>query len=580
MAARTIQINSFCGGTSKLVDSEFLGMEETINMYPETVTAADTYTTKMMKSVEGFSRQGYNVTADHLVGMCSVNSNPFSDPAIKNSILFIQQEYGTSSHAIYNFYFDGTIAPAGTFTNADSKHFARMLELSNGKVLILVGGVLYAADPSVSSLAALANVTKPDKFEGSGKILPTQMAQLNFRVVLNDQNSDYIYWSEINRPSSSSDTHAFEQYLTKYAYTKTDGTVVTFDDNVYYPPAEGTYTGLTTQTVYSSALNSMKMDFKGDYVTSLKASDSCLFVFGSSSLEVLQWQNSTTAPFAIVAKTSCAGVDFGEAAAVVGNDCFFVGKGTGALLGVWVADSTGSVQKVSSIAIDQRLAEFARAGVSDISSFGYSYKGHTFFVFSISDTNGKEATYAFDITEREWTTRASYDAQGNEHKWNVMQCDSADGRPVFFVNTVGGNRWITWFDPESTTDLFQVESNYTTEYNMIVKSRTTGIKYDGINDIVVTSLEIILNNGTTRQLDEEKDGYNPKIMLQVSVDGGRNWSKELWAYAGQTGQYSWRTRWNGLGRGARFAFRVVMTDPVPFEIATAYMSYIPCGNRV
>lgn len=583
MAARTIQINSFCGGTSKLVDSEFCGMEESLNMYPETVRAQDTFSTKMLKSVEGFSLSGYNVTADYLVGMCSVCSNPFLNPAIKNSILFIQQEYGTSKHTIYNLYFDGTIEPTGTFTNAGGAHYAKMLELANGKVLILVGGVLYAADPSTSSLAALSNVTKPDKYDGSGKILPTQMAQLNFRVVLNDRNSDYIYWSEINRPSGSTDTHAFEQSITQYAYTKNDGTVVTFADNVFYPPAVGTYDPLTltTQTVYSSALNSMKMDFKGDYVTSLKASDSSLFVFGSNSLQVLQWQNSTIAPFAIVAKTSCAGVDFGEAAAVIGNDCFFVGKGTGALLGVWVADSSGSVQKVSSVAIDQRLAEFSTEGVGDINSFGYSYKGHSFFVFSITSADGsKEATYAYDITEQEWSTRASFDAQGNAHKWNVMQCDSVDGRPVFFVNTVGGNRWITWFDHESTTDLYQVENTYTTEYNMIVKERTTGIKYDGVNDIMVTALELVLNNGITRQLDESKDGYNPKVMLQVSVDGGRTWSNELWAYAGRTGQYSWRTRWNSLGRGARFAFRVRMTDPVQFEIATAYLSFIPCGNRV
>ena len=54
MAARTVQINSFCGGSSKLADSEFLGMEESLNMYPETVTATDSYTTKVLKSVEGF----------------------------------------------------------------------------------------------------------------------------------------------------------------------------------------------------------------------------------------------------------------------------------------------------------------------------------------------------------------------------------------------------------------------------------------------------------------------------------------------------------------------------------------------
>jgi hypothetical protein len=97
---------------------------------------------------------------------------------------------------------------------------------------------------------------------------------------------------------------------------------------------------------------------------------------------------------------------------------------------------------------------------------------------------------------------------------------------------------------------------------------------------MVTGLEIIMNNGSTKVLEEQQPGYNPRVMLQVSVDGGRTWSNELWAYAGRTGQYSWRTRWNGLGRGARFAFRVKMAEPVAFEIATAYLTYIPCGNRI
>ena len=89
-----------------------------------------------------------------------------------------------------------------------------------------------------------------------------------------------------------------------------------------------------------------------------------------------------------------------------------------------------------------------------------------------------------------------------------------------------------------------------------------------------------MNNGATQEFNPEQYASNPRVMLQVSLDGGMTWSNELWAYAGKVGQYSWRTRWNALGKGARFAFRIRMTDPVIFEIATAFLSYIPCGNRV
>ena len=78
MAARTVQINSFCGGSSKLVDSEFLGLEESVNMYPETVTATDSYTTKMLKSVEGFNNGLILESYENYLGSCVVNSNPWN----------------------------------------------------------------------------------------------------------------------------------------------------------------------------------------------------------------------------------------------------------------------------------------------------------------------------------------------------------------------------------------------------------------------------------------------------------------------------------------------------------------------
>ena len=96
MAARTVQINSFCGGSSKLVDSEFLGLEESVNMYPETVTATDSYTTKLLKSVEGFDRtKGYYEEGSWIVGVLNVNTNPFNNASIKEAkgnVLFVDDD--------------------------------------------------------------------------------------------------------------------------------------------------------------------------------------------------------------------------------------------------------------------------------------------------------------------------------------------------------------------------------------------------------------------------------------------------------------------------------------------------------
>ena len=592
MAARVVQINSFCGGTSKLADSEFLGMEETVNMYPETVTATDTYTTKMMKSVEGFSGIG-NPTDDipqakiNGFGHASVHPGGKSESVIT---VWTGEETGLGSQKseVYSYNFKYDADTIGYFVPTHTEECS-MLELQNGTLLILrdSGGVerskITIADPTSASQLELPNLTLPVAFDHNNRIDPTQMAQLNFRVILNDRDSDFIYWSEINRPTDATDTHAFEQSLTQYAYTKNDGTVVTFADNVFYAPAVGTYdpATLTTQTVDSSALNSMKMDFKADKVVALRASDSSLFVFGRSSLQILRWQNSTIAPFAIVHKSSLAGVCGKDSVTLIGNECFFVGKGPNGMLGAFAVDENGNVRKVSTIAEDQLLARIAKTSsvgmdnpLETIRTFAYSYKGHQLFVFTIKE--GIEETRVFDLTENVWTSRACFDNNGDRYAWNVRDSVSVDGEPFFYIEGLDEGTGCAWFDATKHTDMFI----HPAEGYHIRKERTTGIKYDGINDIVVTALELIINAGTTNVVDQTNDGYDPRIMLQVSVDGGRTWSDELWANAGRTGEYSWRVRWNQLGRGARFAFRVAMSDPFNFEIATAYLSYMPCGNRV
>lgn len=576
-----VQINSFCGGSSKLVDSEFLGMEESLNMYPETVTATDTYTTKMLKGVEGFD-VGFSFEGEYFCGVGVVSSNPGA--AVTESLLVISGVNGTNIKNVYNIY-GTTKSQVGTFEKAGQRCIIE--ETPNGIALaLLYNQALFAVNPAASPAVTCSEVTLPDAFDHAGKIKPTQMAQINFRVVLNDNNSDYIYWSELNRPTNASDTHAFEQYLTQYAYEKLDGTEVTFSDNVFYAPAEGSYVpgSLTTQETYTSSLNSMKMDFKADNVVALRATDTSLFVFGKSSLEILRWQNSTVAPFAIVYKTSACGVAWDEGVTVIGNECVYVGRGPGNMMGVFAVDENGNVRKLSTNAIDQRLSHFKHSAGTDfdyIRVFGYAWKGHQFIIASIKEKGGSgEETLCYDMTEGEWSDRASFDENGNRHEWCAKYSVSLEGTPYFVTESASGLVRVTRFNKNSNSDRYLDDNDLVAPVHNIVRSRTTGIKYDGVNDIIVTGLELIMNAGATEVVNPAKEGYDPKLVLQVSVDGGRTWSDELWANAGRLGEYSWRVRWNALGRGARFAFRVKFTDPVPFEIATAYLSYIPCGNRI
>lgn len=65
---------------------------------------------------------------------------------------------------------------------------------------------------------------------------------------------------------------------------------------------------------------------------------------------------------------------------------------------------------------------------------------------------------------------------------------------------------------------------------------------------------------------------DPKILLQWSDDDGHTWSHGKYASLGKLGK--WKTRVvfrGGLGMARNRIFRVVLTEPVPFEIFGAWV---------
>lgn len=61
-------------------------------------------------------------------------------------------------------------------------------------------------------------------------------------------------------------------------------------------------------------------------------------------------------------------------------------------------------------------------------------------------------------------------------------------------------------------------------------------------------------------------GVDPQMVLQVSNDGGKTWSKERSASLGRLGAYRKRLRYFRLGRSDNRAFRVICTEPVDVSL--------------
>lgn len=79
----------------------------------------------------------------------------------------------------------------------------------------------------------------------------------------------------------------------------------------------------------------------------------------------------------------------------------------------------------------------------------------------------------------------------------------------------------------------------------------------------ISRLELLMRTGIG--LTRGK-GSDPKVMLQLSRDGGKTWSSEEWRSAGETGAYLRRVRWLRQGRYRDGVIRLTVSDPVDWQL--------------
>jgi hypothetical protein len=67
----------------------------------------------------------------------------------------------------------------------------------------------------------------------------------------------------------------------------------------------------------------------------------------------------------------------------------------------------------------------------------------------------------------------------------------------------------------------------------------------------------------------------PKVMLQISNDGGYTFGSELWETHGRAGERFSRVHWHKLGYSRDRVFRITVTDPVKWVIIGATLRIEP-----
>lgn len=265
-----------------------------------------------------------------------------------------------------------------------------------------------------------------------------------------------------------------------------------------------------------------------------------LWVFGPDSIEV--WYNSGDPDFPFE-RMQGAFIDRGtrspQSVVKLDDSVFFLGTD-----GMIYRTNGYQPIRVSTHAVEN---DISKGRVDDAFAFSYVDKGHSFYQITFPS---QKKTWCFDVATGLWHERSHF-------QWG---CHHANCH-VYFANMhlVGDfqNGYI-----------YHLTHDYYKDHNDTIRRvAISPTVHNGKQTLFQSELELDMQSGVGLTRGQ---GENPQAALRYSDDGGETWSNERKASIGKRGNYLTRVRWTRLGSFRQRMFEVVITDPVPVVIISAY----------
>lgn len=259
-----------------------------------------------------------------------------------------------------------------------------------------------------------------------------------------------------------------------------------------------------------------------------------LLLFGTTSLEF--W--APTGGADVFARVGGAGIDWGlgvfDSPRKANNTVLFIGRNLGGQPQVVRLDGY-QAHVVSTPDVDRVLNDALDTGVSPTTSV-VTHSGHTWYIVNLADTS-----LAYDVDYNEWSEWQTSGARwaGNyssQYRDTAIVTDYRDGR-VYYLD----------------------DKRYTDGDEMIARQMDSRHIFVDLDRFGLARMTLDMETGVGV---ESGQGSDPKIMLQVSRDGGHTFGNEMWTSLGALGKYAARVVWRRLGMARDMVFRFRVTDPV------------------
>lgn len=202
-------------------------------------------------------------------------------------------------------------------------------------------------------------------------------------------------------------------------------------------------------------------------------------------------------------------------------------------------------ESITNQALSYELQTYAT--VADCKAFCVEFHGERFFIMTFPSA---DKTWVYQESAQEWGQLSSGVNDGRHHINSYVYCY---GKHLI---ASGGNIYEWDFN------------TFTDNGDTIQRERTTAVF---ANELLGVPGKWCSMGKLTLHCEPgiglvSGQGSDPQVMMRYSDDGGKTWSSERWASAGQLGQYSVDVSWIGLGRFKSRIFHFRMTDPIKWTL--------------
>lgn len=196
-----------------------------------------------------------------------------------------------------------------------------------------------------------------------------------------------------------------------------------------------------------------------------------------------------------------------------------------------------NAQPVSTPEMDYVFSKYS--ATSDATGFAYMVSGHPMFQINFP-TPGE--SWLYDGLTKAWS-KVQYSPTASRHRGEIQQ------------NFLDKN-YVTDYE---NGKLYQLVDGVFTDDGQTIAREIIG-RHQTIGDwTVFDEVWFEMEAGAADLIGQ---GSNPKMMLQISKDGGHTYNNEIWVPMGKQGEYRRRAVYRNLGRARDWLFRVRVTDPI------------------